>query len=60
MFLKEIGNKFYKGYLVIKEKDEYNRISYYIPTLKIGFNKYKDIQTYIDNVIATGNDNLRG
>ena len=61
MFLKEIDNKFYKGYLIVKEKDlDNNKISYYIPKLKIGFNKYKDVKSYIDNVIATGNDNLRG
>lgn len=61
MFLKEIDNKFYKGYLIVKEKNlDNNKISYYIPKLTIGFKKYKDVKSYIDNVIATGNDNLRG
>lgn len=52
MFLKLIENKFYRGYLIEKLKNEYGKISYYTPKLYCGFNKYKDMKNYIDNVIA--------
>lgn len=58
MFFKTIDNKTYKGYLIEKNKNEYNKVSYYIPKLYIGFNKYNDIKNYIDKVVLSGNNNL--
>lgn len=50
MFFKEIDNRFYKGYLILKEQNEYNKISYYIPKLKVVFNRLTDIKKYIDEL----------